>query len=55
MKKFKFRIENYKTVEIDANDIDEARTKLFDKIDLYLMVSGSFYISNGEEVKEAAQ
>lgn len=50
---FKFEIQNCIEVEIEGDNVEEARTALIDSLDDYaeLMVDPSCYVSDGEEVK----
>jgi len=52
--KYKFEIQNLITVEIEANNSEDARMKLIDSLDDYAeqMVDGSCYVSDGTEIKE---
>jgi len=53
MKKFKFEIQNCITVEIEANNKEEARMIIVKNTYDYSdeMLGGSCYVSDGEEVK----
>lgn len=53
MAKFRFQIQNCIDVEVEADNVDDARIWLVENTDDYAeeMLGGSCYISDGVEVK----
>lgn len=53
MKKFKFEVQSLINVEIEADNVDEARTELVMDKDMYASeLVENCCISEGEEIKE---
>lgn len=52
MSLFRFEIQNCIEVEIEGDNVEEARTNLINSLDDYadIMVDGNCYVSDGEEV-----
>ena len=51
MKIYKFEIQNCITIEVEADNKEDARMKVIENLDDYAeqMVDGSAYVSDGEE------